>query len=122
MFQTAIPVLHVKSSRAAENFYCRHLGFQKEFEYRIDEAKGDPCYMGLRREKAWIHLSSFSGDGVAGGVVFLLVDDVDVLFREFTTNNVAIDLPPTNQTWGNREMYLKDADGNSLRFVSEPVG
>src|SRR5687768_13340651 len=86
MFQTAIPVFHVKSSRAADNFYCRHLGFQKEFEYRIDEAKADPCYMGLRREKAWIHLSSFSGDGVAGGVVFLLVDDVDVLFREFTTN------------------------------------
>ena len=117
MFQTAIPVLHVKSSPAAEHFYCRQLGFQKEFEYRIDEAKADPCYMGVRRDKAWIHLSSFSGDGVTGGVAFILVDDVDVLFREFTSNKVAIDLRPTNQTWGNREMYINDPDGNSLRFI-----
>src|SRR5687768_18536396 len=106
MFQTAIPVFHVKSSRAAENFYCRHLGFQKEFEYRIDEAKADPCYMGLRREKAWIHLSSFSGDGVAGGVVFLLVDDVDVLFLEFISYNVAIELPSTMLVRGNCDMFL----------------
>ena len=122
MFQTAIPVLHVTSSRAAEDFYCRLLGFQKEFEYRIDEAKADPCYMGLRREKAWIHLSSFSGDGVAGGVVFQLVDDVDVLYHEFVNKGIAIELPPTDQTWGNREMYINDPDGNSIRFVANPTG
>ena len=119
MFQAALPVLHITSSKAAEQFYCELLGFKKEFAYRFDEAKADPCYMGVSRDKAWIHLSSFSGDGVAGGVVFLLVDDVDSLFREFTGKNVAIQLSPTNQTWNNREMYLNDPDGNSLRFVTE---
>ncbi|HKO62802.1 MAG TPA: VOC family protein [Pyrinomonadaceae bacterium] len=121
MFQIAIPVLHVTSSQAAEAFYCRLLGFQKEFAYLLDESKSDPCYMGLRREKAWIHLSSFSGDGVAGGVVFLLVDDVDALYREFINKGVAIDLRPTDQTWGNREMYIRDPDGNSIRFVVDPT-
>ena len=121
MFKTAIPVLHVTSSTAAERFYCEQLGFRKEFDYRVDEAKSDPCYMGLRRDNAWIHLSSFSGDGVAGGVVYLLVDDVDALHTELVSRKVMIDLRPTIQTWGNREMYIKDADGNSIRFVSHPI-
>jgi len=120
MLQIALPVLHVTSSKAAEDFYCGLLGFQKEFEYRIDETKADPCYMGVRRDKACIHLSSFSGDGVVGGIAFILVDDVDALHREFKEKNIAIHLPPTDQSWDNREMYVKDADGNSLRFVTEP--
>jgi uncharacterized glyoxalase superfamily protein PhnB len=121
MFKSAIPVLHVTSSIAAEEFYCDRLRFQKEFAYSVDEAKPDPCYMGLRRDNAWIHLSSFPEDGVAGGVVYLLVEDVDELHGELSSRDVRIDLPPTNQTWGNREMYVKDADGNSIRFVSNPV-
>jgi hypothetical protein len=35
---------------------------------------------------------------------------------------VKIDLPPTDQTWSNREMYVKDADGNSRRFIREGSG
>jgi uncharacterized glyoxalase superfamily protein PhnB len=121
MLRAALPVLHVTSSKVAEDFYCGLLGFQKEFDYLLDRTQSDPCYMGVRRDNAWIHLSSFSGDGVAGGVVFVLVDDVDVLYREFVDKGIAIHLPPTDQTWGNREMYIKDPDGNSIRFVFDPV-
>ncbi len=117
MLKHAIPVLHVARSRAAEDFYCRQLGFQKEFAYRVDERVDDPCYMGLVRDGVRLHVSSFPGDGVSGGVVFLLVLDVDALHRELAARGVAIDLLPTDQTWGNREMYVKDADGNSIRFV-----
>jgi uncharacterized glyoxalase superfamily protein PhnB len=115
----AIPVLHVSSSKTAEEFYCNKLGFQKHSAYHFDESKADPCYMVLSRDKAWIHLSSFSGDAVPGGVVYLLVDHVDAIYEELIQKNVAIHLKPTNQTWGNREMYVKDADGNSLRFTQE---
>jgi uncharacterized glyoxalase superfamily protein PhnB len=72
--------------------------------------------MGLSRDGVWIILSSFSGDGVAGGVVNLLVEDVDALYAEFLAADVAIDLPPVDQTWGVREMYIKDSDRNCLRF------
>jgi uncharacterized glyoxalase superfamily protein PhnB len=41
---------------------------------------------------------------------------VDVLYAEFLAAGVVVDLPPTDQTWGNREMYVKDADRNCLRF------
>ena len=80
----------------------------------------DPCYMGISRDGVWVILSSFSGDGVAGGVVNFIVDDVDQLYAEFVANGVAIDLPPVDQTWGTREMYVKDADRNSLRFQYLP--
>lgn len=117
MFKSAIPVLRVSGAAAAEEFYCEHLGFRREFAYRVDDARPDPCYMGLARDGVELHVSSFSGDGVPGGVVFLLVEDVDALYAELVAKGVPVDLEPTDQTWGNREMYVKDADGNSIRFV-----
>ena len=118
MFRSAIPVLHVSSSAAVEQFYCNSLGFRRQFAFRVDEARPDPCYMGLERDGVWLHVSSFSGDGVAGGAVFLLVEDVDALHAELVAKGVAIDTGPVDQTWGNREMYVKDPDGNSIRFIN----
>ena len=122
MFKVAIPVLHVGSSAAATAFYCDRLGFQKKFAYRIDETQPDPCYMGLTRDGVELHVSSFSGDGVSGGVVFVLVKDVDALHAELVAKGVRIVLEPTEQSWGNREMYVEDTDGNSIRFVHERGG
>jgi len=73
--------------------------------------------MGLIRDDVELHLSSFSGDGGPRGVVFVGVEDVDALHAEIIAKGVAIALPPTEQSWGNREMYINDPDGNDLRFV-----
>jgi catechol 2,3-dioxygenase-like lactoylglutathione lyase family enzyme len=121
MFRLAIRVLHVSSSAAAEEFYCGRLGFRRQFAYRVDEAKPDPCYMGLTRDGVWPHVSSFSGDGVSGGVVYLLVEDVGALHAELVSKGVPIDTGPIDQTWGTREMYVKDADRNSIRFIHQPI-
>ncbi len=119
MFHAAIPVLHVSSSIAAEEFYCRRLGFTRRFATRFDDSKPDPCYMGLTRDDVWLHVSSFSGDGVSGACVFLAVDDVDAVHEELRSKGVKIAMPPTDQTWGNREMYVCDPDGNGIRFTME---
>ena len=116
MIKLAIPVLHVSSSVAAEDFYCNRLGFRLEFANRLDAAKPDPCYMGISRNGVWLHVSSLSGDGVSGCAVNLVVDDVDTLHAEFVAKQVPIAVGPVDQTWGTREMYVKDADGNSIRF------
>lgn len=118
MFKSAIPVLHVASSVAAEEFYCNGLGFRQEFAYR-PFGNTDPCYMGLVRDGVKIHASSFSGDGGPDGGVFLVVEDLDVLHAELVAKDIAIAMPPTEQSWGNREMYVHDPDGNSIRFVQE---
>ena len=89
MFKFAIPVLHVSSAAAAEEFYCKRLGFTQRFAYRFDDAQPDPCYMGLTRDEVRLHVSSFPGDGVFGGVVFLVVEDVDALHAELKTKGVA---------------------------------
>jgi hypothetical protein len=48
-----------------------------------------------------------------------MVDDVDALHAEFVANDVPIDSGPVDQTWGSREMYVKDADRNCLRFIAD---
>lgn len=118
MIRAAIPLLHVSSAEAAEAFYGR-LGFAKAFAYRIDPRRADPCYMGFVREGAWLHVSSFPGDAVAGGAVYLVVEDIDALHTDLKERGFAQDEEPMDQTWGNRELYLVDPDGNSLRFIQE---
>ena len=117
-FKFAIPLLHVTNSRSAADFYCKGLGFRLEFAHRVDDSISDPCYLGLSRDAVWLHLSSFPGDGVAGGVANILVDNVDALHAELVTKGVSIDSGPVDQTWGTREMYAKDADHNTLRFIN----
>jgi hypothetical protein len=72
VLKLAIPLLHVSSALEAEDFYCSRLGFRRRFAYRVDETKADPCFLGLSRDGVWLHVSSFSGDGVSGGVASFL--------------------------------------------------
>jgi len=116
VIKQAIPVLHVTNAAAAESFYCGQLGFRREFNVPASETARDPCYMGLARDGAVLHFSSHSGDGVIGGVVLFRCDDVDALHEEFVEKNVQIHLAPVDQTWGVRELYVLDPDGNSVRF------
>jgi uncharacterized glyoxalase superfamily protein PhnB len=119
LIKVAIPVLHVSDSTKAGDFYCGQLGFRREFALRLDDKRLDPCYMGVTRDGVWLHISSFPGDGSSGGVVNLVVEGVDALHAELVAKAVSIDVGPVNQTWGTREMYVKDADGNSIRFIQE---
>lgn len=116
MIKIAIPLLHVSDPIKAESFYCSQLGFKKTFDYRPFGATG-PCYMGIVRDDIQIHLSSFPEDSIAGNAAVLVVDTVDTLYKEYTAKGIKIDLPPTDQSWGNREMYIRDADNNSIRFT-----
>lgn len=122
MLKLAIPLLHVSDSAQAEEFYCSRLGFHRQFVFRLDDSRADPCYVGLSRDGVPLHLSSFAGDGVPGGVATFIVDDVDALHSELAGKNVPIALAPTDQTWGTREMYVRDSDGNMLRFIREMGG
>ena len=121
MLKSSIATLHAASSAAAEDFYVRQLGFTLKSAYRADPALVDPCYLGLMRDEVKLHVSSFPGDGVAGGVVMIIVEDLDALHAELIAKGVAIAMPPTDQTWGNREMYVRDPDRNELSLCATAV-
>jgi uncharacterized glyoxalase superfamily protein PhnB len=116
MLKKAIPVLHVTSSAAAEEYYCGKLGFTLEFIYRPDVTLPDPAYMGVMRDGAGLHISSFPGDGVAGSAIYIDVDDVDAIHKELVGKGVLTEGGPIDQTWGRRELMLRDADWNRITF------
>jgi len=116
VLKQAIPVLHTTNADASEAFYCGQLGFRIDFEVPASPTQRDPCYMGVSRDGAMLHLSSHAGDGVVGGVVYFIGGDVDALHTEFVAKNVRIHMAPVDQTWGVRELPVRDPDGNKVRF------
>ena len=112
----ATPVLRVTDSEAARTFYCDQLGFTLRSCYRPFAGRLDPAYLVVTRDDARLHVTSFPGDGQLAHVTGIACNDVDALHAELVAKNVAIHIPPTDQTWGVREICAKDADGNSITF------
>lgn len=101
---------------AAEEFYCKGLGFTLLSSWRPDEAKKDPCYLLIARDGAQLHVSSFPDGTVGTASVYVFVDDVDSLYTELMKNSVPVPRPPMDQTWGTREIAVRDADQNVVMF------
>ncbi|MDB5389593.1 MAG: hypothetical protein JWM11_5239 [Planctomycetaceae bacterium] len=122
MITIAVPVIAVSDSVRSEDYYCRVLGFQRVFAYRPDTSKSDPCYFGIARDGVSLHLQSFKSERAGMTDVFLWVSDVDLLYNEFLVSGAVVQLPPTDQTWGTREVGIRDPDGNVLIFAMRPPG
>ena len=116
MLKGAIPLLHVNAVSEVEAFYCKRLGFTVRSTYRLDPEKADPAYVVVSRDRALLHLSSFSGDGVAGGVVTVPVSDIGELLGELVAAGIDVGEGIMEQSWGDREVYIRDLSGNAVRF------
>lgn len=92
-----------------------------------DDDVTDPAFSVVAREGSYLILSSHGGDGAYGAVAMVSTKDVDAVFRSFrqrglrTPGNpeapVSVHEGPIDQTWGTREFYVEDPDGNTLRFT-----
>lgn len=110
-----IPVLKVSDMDSASDFYCSQLGFKQRWAYHSPDQRFH--YISVEFQDSELHLSSFPNDGQYGSVIYINVDDVDDLYQRFTrSGQSAVELAPTDQTWQQREMYLRDPDGNGIRF------
>ena len=119
-----IPTLRCRSMPKSLTFYTTVLDFE-----RVDGADdvSDPSFSVLARDGSHLFLSSHRGDGVFGSVVAVTTPDADALFRTFRARGLRTpgnpDAPqhvhegPIDQTWGTREFYVDDPDGNTLRFT-----
>jgi catechol 2,3-dioxygenase-like lactoylglutathione lyase family enzyme len=114
----------VKCARIATSvaFYTEVLDFRVREEWSV---LTDPGFAWLEREGHVINLSSHAGDGVPGQAVVVEVADVDALFAGFRARGLdpsgkpdsPVHQGPLDQTWGTREFYADDPDGNVLRFT-----
>ena len=98
-------------------FYTHILDFEKK------DPTDDSEVRDLIKGEAEIQLSVLQGDGMFGTVVNVRVDDIDDLFRKFVARGLDTNRPgspvhqgPLDQSWGMREFYVPDPDGNTLRF------
>lgn len=117
--RSLVPILRVANIETAVDFYCSVLGSRKDFQY--SNGPNGPDYAGVSIDGHALHLSTFPGDGPGRTATYFYVDDVDALyaaFREAGLPDAAVVFEPTAQTWGQRELYVRDPDGNVLRFGS----
>ena len=119
-----IATVRCRNMKASLAFYTRVLDFER---VDGDDTTDDPCFSILSRAGDQLFLSSHSGDGEFGQAIVVTTDAVDGVFRKFrdrglqTPGNPAapkqVHEGPINQTWGTREFYVDDPDGNTLRFT-----
>ena len=99
-----------------------------DFELKEPGASPDDWVVALINGDAELILTSLEGDQKIGIAANVQVQDIDRLFEKYikrgldTSNreNSPVHQGPFNQSWGNREFYVTDADGNTLRFL-QPI-
>ena len=110
--------------RTSLAFYTETLDFER---VDGDDELKDPSFSVLAREGHQLFLSSHRGDGAFGQAIAITTNGVDTLFRKFRERGLRTpgnpDAPtqvhegPIDQSWGTREFYVDDPDGNTLRFT-----
>lgn len=114
-----IPLFKVRNMKEAISFYTGVLDFELKYPEAYSEDGAD-----LVKENIELQLTTHEGDYLFGSVVNIWVDEVDNLFKKYLERGLdnshkkqsPVHQGPTDQTWGNREFYITDKDGNTLRF------
>lgn len=121
-----VPVFKVSNVRAALKHYTEVLDF-----VMTDPADtADSPVVDLGNGDAALQITIFESDRLFGSAANVWVDDADALFAKYKSRgldtsgkeNSPAEQGPVDQTWGRREFYVKDADGNTLRFVQAIKG
>ena len=119
-----IPVVRCSNMKGSLRFYAQIMDFRRADEGDV----ADPAHVVLRRAGDTLFLSSHSGDGAFGQHVVIVVEDVDALFQRFLQRGLvppdrdsAVHRGPVDQSWGTREFYVDDPDGNTLVFTQEAL-
>ena len=116
------PFIRCSDIQASLDFYTNTLDFEVLQAPDPDPESFMSMYAHLKRGESAIHLSQHAGDGVFGSVIYVRVSDLDGIYRTFRRNGLktqeasGITMEPVEQTWGMKEFYVADPDGNRIRF------
>jgi len=116
-----IPLFKCRNLKNAVDFYTRILDFELKY---ADPSANDWGGADLINNDVELQLTTYESDTLYGSVVNIWVDDVDSLFNKYLERgldtshkkNSPVHQGPLDQTWGTREFYVSDDDGNTLRF------
>jgi catechol 2,3-dioxygenase-like lactoylglutathione lyase family enzyme len=119
-----IPLFRCRNMKAAIAFYTGIL----DFELKEPGASADDWVVLLKNGDAALMLTILEGDQQMGIAANVQVQGIDGLFEKYVQRgldtsgreNSPVHQGPLNQSWGNREFYVTDADGNTLRFI-QPI-
>jgi predicted enzyme related to lactoylglutathione lyase len=110
-FEVSTPILMVNDMDTSVRYYVDVLGFRN-----ADWGTAD--FTCVNRDRAGIYLCR-GEQGQPGTWVWIGVEDVDALYREYQASGARIRHPPQNYPWA-CEMKVDDPDGHVLRFGSDP--
>lgn len=108
--------------QAAIDFYTGVLNFKLKYPQASADGVVD-----IIADGAELQLTVYESPTLFKSVANVWVNDVDSLFNLYVSRglditgkeNSPVHQGPVDQTWGNRELYVTDADGNTLRFCQE---
>ena len=121
------PFLKCSDIKSSLNFYTNLLDFNVVQAPDLDPEAFMSMYAYLKREESFIHLSQHAGDGVFGNVIYVQVNNIDKIYSAFLNMGLKIQetsgitMEPVEQTWGMKEFYVADPDGNRIRFGQQIV-
>ena len=120
-----IPLFKVSDMTAAIRHYTGVLDFVMTWP---DDTPDSPV-VDLGHEQTELQITTYENERLFGSVIYIYTNDIDVLFARYKSRGLDTsgkpDSPvhqgPINQTWGRREFYVTDADGNTLRFCQNII-
>jgi hypothetical protein len=106
--QSSIPQLPCTDLIRAVQYYTEFLEFTKIYQ--------DANFAIVHRDNAIIHLWGPCGNPLLpeNSSCYINVVDIDDVYLLFRNKNVAKEI--ITEPWGKREFYLKDSEGNLLKF------
>ncbi|MCS3735504.1 VOC family protein [Mucilaginibacter dorajii] len=117
-----IPIFKVRDMHIALRHYTEVL----DFVMTDPDDTVDSPVIDLGNGDAAFQITTHESEKLFGSVANVWVDDVDAQFAKYKARglntsgkqNSPVEQGPFDQTWGRREFYVKDPDGNTLRFVA----
>jgi len=119
-FKALVPQLVVPDVVKAAEFYCDKLGFEL-LGYFLDP----PVYAMVRRDDVEIHFGKGDGDEIStnesvrrglGHDIYIIVSDIEGVFRELTEAGVEVVEGPIKRLYGSIEVVAKDCFGFKIVF------
>jgi len=117
-----VPILKSSDLHRSLHFYTKVL----DFTLKYPEASPEEGILELISDGAELQFSHEGHFNTPVNIFLQTAAEIDALFAKYISRGLdtsgkkesPVHQGPLDQTWGNREFYVNDPDGNTLRFCA----